>query len=87
MCAVHQDLDSYVILPFGNRTYRERTVNKYPFVGMSLALMSGLLVIPPAYAVVSVVHVPEIDPSSALAGLTLLAGALAVMRGRRSKPQ
>jgi LPXTG-motif cell wall-anchored protein len=28
---------------------------------------------------------PEIDPSSALAGLTLLSGGLAVMRGRRSR--
>ncbi len=28
---------------------------------------------------------PEIDPSSALAGLSLLAGGLAVLRGRRSK--
>jgi hypothetical protein len=28
---------------------------------------------------------PEIDPSSAVAGLTLLAGGLAVMLGRRSK--
>jgi len=28
---------------------------------------------------------PEIDPASAMAGLTLLAGGLAVLRGRRSK--
>ena len=28
---------------------------------------------------------PEIDPASALSGLTLLAGALAVLRGRRAK--
>ncbi len=28
---------------------------------------------------------PEIDPSSAMAGLTLLAGGLAVLRGRRFK--
>jgi hypothetical protein len=28
---------------------------------------------------------PEIDPSSALAGLTLLAGGLAVLRGRTGK--
>jgi len=28
---------------------------------------------------------PEIDPSSAVAGLTLLAGGIAVMFGRRSK--
>jgi hypothetical protein len=28
---------------------------------------------------------PEIDPGSAISACTLLAGALAVMRGRRSK--
>jgi hypothetical protein len=28
---------------------------------------------------------PEIDPGSAMAGLTMLAGSLAVIRGRRSK--
>jgi hypothetical protein len=28
---------------------------------------------------------PEIDPSSAMAGLTLMIGGLAVLRGRRSK--
>jgi len=33
-----------------------------------------------------VVHrAPEIDPSSAVAGLTLLAGGLAVLRGRRKE--
>ena len=32
-----------------------------------------------------VVRAPEIDPASAMAGLTLLAGGLAVLRGRRSK--
>ena len=31
------------------------------------------------------VRAPEIDPASAMAGLTLLAGSLAVLRGRRSK--
>jgi len=29
---------------------------------------------------------PEIDPASAMAGLTLMVGALAVLRGRRTKP-
>jgi hypothetical protein len=28
---------------------------------------------------------PEIDPSSAMAGMTLMLGGLAVLRGRRSK--
>jgi hypothetical protein len=32
-----------------------------------------------------VVPAPEIDPSSAMAGLTLMLGGLAVMRGRRVK--
>jgi hypothetical protein len=33
----------------------------------------------------SPLQAPEIDPSSALAGLSLLAGGLAVLRGRRAK--
>jgi hypothetical protein len=32
-----------------------------------------------------VVKAPEIDPASAMAGLSLLAGGLAVLRGRREK--
>lgn len=31
------------------------------------------------------VGAPEIDPASAMAGLTLLAGGIAVLRGRRKK--
>lgn len=31
------------------------------------------------------VKAPEIDPSSAMAGLTLMLGGLAVLRGRRGK--
>jgi LPXTG-motif cell wall-anchored protein len=31
------------------------------------------------------VKAPEIDPASAMAGLTMLAGGLAVLRGRRRK--
>jgi hypothetical protein len=31
------------------------------------------------------VKAPELDPSSAIAGLTLMMGGLAVLRGRRSK--
>jgi hypothetical protein len=31
------------------------------------------------------VKAPELDPSSAVAGLTLMMGGLAVLRGRRSK--
>jgi hypothetical protein len=33
----------------------------------------------------AVVRAPEIDPASALSGLTLLLGSLAVVRGRRAK--
>jgi len=36
-------------------------------------------------ASVVVAQTPEIDPASAMAGLTLLAGGLAVLRGRISK--
>lgn len=32
------------------------------------------------------VAAPELDPSSAMAALTLLGGAVAVLRGRRKKP-
>jgi hypothetical protein len=31
------------------------------------------------------ISAPEIDPASAIAGLTLLAGGLAVLRGRRGQ--
>jgi hypothetical protein len=33
----------------------------------------------------STLQAPEIDPASAMAGLTMLVGGLAVVRGRRSK--
>jgi hypothetical protein len=36
-------------------------------------------------SVVAPVAAPEIDPASIVAGLTLLGGGLAVLRGRRSK--
>ncbi|HYL17608.1 MAG TPA: hypothetical protein VEV20_02945 [Burkholderiales bacterium] len=39
--------------------------------------------VPPDYWHVH--RAPEIDPSGAIAGLTLLAGGLAVLRGRRGK--
>jgi len=49
-----------------------------------LLLTSGIagavVIVPP-----TVVAAPEIDPASALSGLTLLLGALAVARGRRAK--
>jgi len=39
----------------------------------------------PHLATSDTMSAPEIDPASAMAGLTLLAGGLAVLRGRRSK--
>ena len=38
-----------------------------------------------ASASIAIVQTPEIDPASAMAGLTLLAGGLAVLRGRFAK--
>jgi hypothetical protein len=38
---------------------------------------------PPVYTPTA--KAPELDPASAMAGLTLLAGGLAVVRGRRFK--
>ena len=62
-------------------------------LGIILSLgMGGLLAFqydrshqptPPRHAVAA----PEIDPASAMSALTLLAGGLAVLRGRRSRPQ
>jgi hypothetical protein len=40
---------------------------------------------PPGHTNAPPAKTPEIDPASAMAGLTLLAGGLAVLRGRRSK--
>ena len=49
------------------------------------AALALLTVAGAASASVVVVQTPEIDPASAIAGLTLLAGGLAVMRGRIAK--
>jgi hypothetical protein len=40
---------------------------------------------PPGPPIPHPVRAPEIDPASAMAGLTLLAGGLAVLRGRRGR--
>ncbi|HUN74690.1 MAG TPA: hypothetical protein VMU40_09260 [Steroidobacteraceae bacterium] len=45
----------------------------------------ALTTLPPSVTPPTAHSAPEIDPSSALMGLTLLAGGLAVIRGRRSK--
>ena len=61
-------------------------------LGIILSLgMGGLLAFeydhthhtPPGHSVAA----PEIDPAGAMSALTLLAGGLAVLRGRRSRPQ
>ena len=47
-------------------------------------LMSAALV-GIAQAVTTDVSAPEIDPASAISGMTLLLGSLSVLRGRRAK--
>jgi hypothetical protein len=44
-----------------------------------------LLAAPVAAFAVAPINTPEIDPSSAMSGLTLLAGCLVVLRGRKSR--
>ena len=53
---------------------------KYSFVILSLALSSCTAAYGMAFK-----RLPEVDPSLAIAGLTLLAGSLAVLRVRRKK--
>jgi hypothetical protein len=59
---------------------------------LSLGMGGGLLAFeydhshqhrPPRHSMAA----PEIDPAGALSAFTLLAGGLAVLRGRRSRPQ
>jgi hypothetical protein len=58
------------------------------YIGAALLLLASAgvavaaTVLPPGPTAVAA---PEIDPASALSGLTLLLGALAVARGRRAK--
>jgi LPXTG-motif cell wall-anchored protein len=49
-------------------------------LALALVAMAGV-----ASAAQVIVPAPEIDPASAMAGLTMLAGGLAVLRGRRRK--
>jgi hypothetical protein len=52
----------------------------------ALALMTLAGAVSAAVAATAIVaRAPEIDPASAMAGLTLLAGGLAVLRGRKAK--
>jgi hypothetical protein len=62
-------------LSAGTYTFQYDFSNNTPVVGGTVVLT----------ATVSPVAAPEIDPSSAMAGLTLLGGGLATLRGRRFK--
>ena len=58
------------------------------FAGWSTNAHVGFATNAPNYASTSgpaVTSAPEIDPASAISGLTLLLGGLAVVRGRRAK--
>jgi hypothetical protein len=61
----------------------KKNLLKYAFVVLGLAFCTCTV----AHAVVFGGHVstPEVDPSLAIGGLTLLAGTLAVLRTRRGK--
>jgi hypothetical protein len=49
-----------------------------------LALSLAVLIVTPAvHAAVLITPAPEIDPASAMSGLSLLAGGILVLRGRR----
>jgi hypothetical protein len=52
---------------------------------MTKTISFGLLLLTVAQGALAVSASPEIDPGSAMTGLTLLAGALVVLRGRRLK--
>jgi hypothetical protein len=55
-------------------------------IGAALLLLgSAGVAVAAISSVVPVVRAPEIDPASALSGLTLLLGSLAIVRGRRAK--
>lgn len=49
------------------------------------SILLSAAVIGVAQAIVVDQQVPEIDPASAISGMTLLLGGLAVIRGRRAK--
>jgi hypothetical protein len=62
-------------------------VNKFISVILLLAATTGvaMAVISEGGGGLTPVGAPEIDPASAMSGLTLLLGSLAVLRGRRVK--
>jgi hypothetical protein len=57
-------------------------VSKYQLVG---AVMLFIGMTGAAMAVVATTAAPEIDPGSAMTGLAMLSGTLAIIRGRRVK--
>lgn len=64
--------------------YTMKNLSKYAFVVLGLALCACASAHGLAFGSGSGAK-PEIDPSLAISGLTLLAGTLAVLRVRRSK--
>lgn len=56
-------------------------ISKHAVVALFLVFCASV----PSYGLIFRHPVPEIDPSVAIGGLTLLAGALAVLRVRRHK--
>jgi LPXTG-motif cell wall-anchored protein len=54
---------------------------KYAFVALGLALGTSAT----AHGLAFSLKAPEVDPSLAIGGLTLLAGTIAVLRVRRKK--
>jgi hypothetical protein len=59
-----------------------RYLLKYSFVALSLGLFASATAFGMAFRPG---HVPEVDPSLAIGGLTLLAGTIAVLRIQRKK--
>ena len=62
-------------------------------LGTSTAAFAGIITCPPILAFLcgnpghGPTAAPEIDPASAMSGVSLLIGGLAVLRGRRKKQQ
>ncbi len=59
-------------------------VLSFGLVGVSQASIWDIL-FPPLQPKPPVYQAPEIDPATAVSALTLLAGGLAIVRGRRAK--
>ncbi len=53
------------------------------YFGLLSVSLAALIVAPVAGASIPVLTAPEIDPASAVSALSLLAGSILVLRGRR----